>query len=422
MLADSDSDRRTRTRMMRFAAIVTAAFVVAACASPIVAPPPDGAETVAPAAEVAATAAQPMPTAAPAATAAPVQEPASTGDADQYAELAVDLETALDAFAADQKFSGTVIVARDGEVLAAKGYGYADRLAQTPNDVQTRYRIGSLTKQFTAMLTLMLHERGLLDIGDLICDYIEDCPDTWAEITIEQLLTHTSGIPDFTEFPDYERTKGEPSTLVETIARFRDEPLQFTPGDRWRYSNSNYILLGQIIEHVTGQSYEDFAQESLFGPLGMTNTGYDHAVRALHDHNREDLAVGYVNAGGAEADFIDMSIPHAAGALYSAAEDMLKWDRALADGELISAELQDAMFTAHAPIPDSGGFGYGYGWAVGEEFGQPVVFHSGGIEGFSANITRFLGDGTLIVTLSNEQQTNPQAVARTVMRTLYAGE
>ena len=414
MFSLSVTDARTPMRTITWATVVVGMLVLVACAPQDSTPAAAPADVATPAAEPVVQAAE--PTASPEAEveSEPTQEPVHTADAGQYAEMAADVEAALDAFAADHRFSGTVLVARNGEVVFAKGYGYADRLAETPNDVRTRFRLGSLTKQFTAMAVLMLHERGLLDINDPICGLIENCPDAWAEITVENLLTHTGGVPDFTRFPDYETTKGQPSTLTETIDRFRDVPLDFAPGERWDYTNSGYILLGQIIERVTGLRYEDFIRESLFGPLGMTDTGYDH--------NRDDLAVGYVNAGGAEADYVDMSIPHAAGALYSSAEDMLKWDRGLADGTLLSDDLQEAMFTAHASIPDSGGLGYGYGWVVGEQFGQPVAFHSGGIEGFSANITRFPDDGTLIVMLSNEEQTNPQPVIRTVMQALYAAE
>ena len=330
----------------------------------------------------------------------------------QASEMAAHIEEALDLYAQAQQFSGVVLVARGGKPILAKGYGDADRARGVPNDVRTRFRIGSLTKQFTAMIVLILQERGLLDIKDSICDYIEDCPDTWSDITIEQLLIHTSGIPDFTRFPGYEATKGQASTVKETIDRFRNEPLDFAPGERWSYTNSGYILLGSIIEVVTGQSYEDVAQEYVFAPLGMTNTGYDH--------NRNDLAVGYVNGSGALAAFIDMSIPYAAGALYSTAEDLLKWDRALANGSLVDAALENEIFTSQASIPDGPGMGYGYGWIVTEEYGQPVVFHNGGIEGFVSNITRFLGDDTLIVMLSNEEQTNPNAVTRTVIQAIYA--
>lgn len=337
---------------------------------------------------------------------------ASTGvDGTAVEYLSTAVEQAFDTYAEADAFSGVIFLARNGEIILSKGYGFADHQAQVPIDAQTRFRIGSVTKQFTAMIILMLHEQGLLHITDPICYYVTDCPAAWSAITVEHLLTHTSGIPDFTFFPNYEPSKAAPTTLPETIARFRNRPLEFAPGTAWNYTNSGYILLGQIIETVTGQTYDAVVQTYLFDPLGMVDSGYDY--------NRDDLAVGYADASGVEADFIHMTIPHAAGALYSTANDLLKWDRALASGELISPELQKAMFSVHAIIPDSGGLGYGYGWIVSELFGRQIVFHGGGIEGFSANITRVPEDGTVIVMLSNIEQTNPQAATLVVMQELY---
>ena len=232
-------------------------------------------------------------------------------------ELAGRLEQQFDDFARSENFSGVVLVARNGEVLLSKGYGLADQVAGIPNDSQTRFRIGSLTKQFTAMVVLQLQEQGLLSIVDPICNYIDDCPQSWSMITIEQLLTHTAGLPDFTYFPEYESTKNVASSPDATMDRFRDLPLEFEPGTAWNYSNSGYIVLGSIIEKVTSKPYAEVVQEYIFEPLGMVDSGYDNGA--------SNLAVGYKNAAGELADSIDMSIPFAAGALYSTANDMLRW-------------------------------------------------------------------------------------------------
>ena len=361
----SERDGMSHVKLPFLAAMLAVLLAVTACTAPPVAPAAD--ETIAPAATETVEQAAPSPVAAetvavaaasPEATdttvpvgpapAEPTPEPAQAAveepsqAAGHHAELASKLESAFDAFAQAQQFNGMILVAREGDVVLSKGYGLADRAASTPNDAQTRYRIGSVTKPMTAMMVLMLQERGLLDLDDPICEYVDRCPDAWSNITVEQLLSHTAGVANFTQFPDFEATKNQPTTLTETIDRFRDAPLDFPPGERWNYSDSGYILLGQIIETVTGHPYEEVAQELVFAPLGMSNTGYDH--------NRDDLAVGYVNASGAEADFVDMSIPHAAGALYSTAEDLLKWDRALAEGSLLAPELQEAMFTMQAAI------------------------------------------------------------------------
>ncbi len=333
----SERDGMSHVKLPFLAAMLAVLLAVTACTAPAVAPAAD--ETIAPAATETVEQAAPSPVAAetvavaaasPEATdttvpvgptpAEPTPEPAQEAveepsqAAGHHAELASKLESAFDAFAQAQQFNGMILVAREGDVVLSKGYGLADRAAGTPNDAQTRYRIGSVTKPMTAMIVLMLQERGLLDLDDPICEYVDRCPDAWSTITVEQLLSHTAGVANFTQFPDFEATKNQPTTLTETIDRFRNAPPDFPPGERWNYSDSGYILLGQIIETVTGHPYEEVAQELVFAPLGMSNTGYDH--------NRDDLAVGYVNASGAEADFVDMSIPHAAGALYSTAEDL----------------------------------------------------------------------------------------------------
>lgn len=414
-------DRRTCLRSGGM--LLTAALLLVACHSAPAESPPE--ITALPAASPAAASAGEGRVTAPAATAEatavqvapaeipstiPPMAPAPPALLTENAAFSAALEGRIDALAETMSFSGVVLAARDGVTLFSKGYGDADRERQTLNTAQTRFRIGSLTKQFTAEAVLMLQDRGLLDVQDPICDYLDACPEAWQAVTIHHLLTHTSGIPDFTHFADYERTKGQPSTPEQTIDRFREAELDFEPGSKWSYSNSGYVLLGRIIEKTSGQRYEDFLQANVFDPLGMADSGYDH--------NRDDLAVGY--AGGREASAIDMSIPYAAGGLYSTAEDLLRWDRGLDTGLLLPAELQAEMFTSRAAIPDSGGMGYGYGWETGEAFGQSVVSHMGGIEGFSAGITRLLGDHTLVVVLSNEQQTNPRAVSRAVMQALYA--
>jgi CubicO group peptidase (beta-lactamase class C family) len=176
----------------------------------------------------------------------------------------------------DSLFSGSVLVARDGEILLSHGYGEADRTQHLLNTAQTKFRLGSLTKQFTAMAILILQGRGALNVRDRICTHMADCPVPWQSITIHQLLTHTSGIPDFARFPDYQATMGLPSSPTETIARFKDKPLEFLPGEKFSYSNSGYILLGAIIEQASGIPYEAFLRDAIFTPLQMANSGYDH--------------------------------------------------------------------------------------------------------------------------------------------------
>ena len=196
----------------------------------------------------------------------------------------------LNALAGQQRFAGSVLVARDGKVIFSKGYGLANVELDVPNTPQTKFRLGSITKQFTATAILLLQERGKLSVGDPICKYIDTCPAAWSEVTIHHLLSHTGGIPNFTSFPDYVPKMMMPVTTQEMIARFKDKPLDFKPGEKWSYSNSGYFLLGAIIEKASGESYESFLQKNIFDPLKMTNTGYDHFDTILKSLHQESLA------------------------------------------------------------------------------------------------------------------------------------
>ncbi|HEY3474536.1 MAG TPA: serine hydrolase domain-containing protein [Anaerolineales bacterium] len=304
----------------------------------------------------------------------------------------------------DETFTGAVLVARNGEILLGQGYGWADRENQITNTPQTKYRLGSITKQFTAMAVLILQSWGQLDVQDPICRYLPECPDSWQEITIHHLLSHTSGIPNLTEFPNFKTFKAMPSTPEQTIARFKDKPLDFQPSEKWNYSNSGYVLLGYIIEQVSGQSYEMFLQENIFDPLGMTSTGYDH--------NDGSLATGYtgVDSHWDKPDDIDMTLPYAAGGLYSTVEDLYLWDQALYTEQLVPQESLDLMFTSHAEMTMNG-MGYGYGWFVGKLNSHLAVSHGGGIDGFITEIRRYIADDATIVILSNRQTTNVPQIA-----------
>lgn len=392
-------------------------LLLAACGgSPSASVPPTAAAPTSAATVVPATLA-PTPVAATPVPATVTPTPANTSDqalSPQDQVAAVQLQAYLSDLADRKAFSGAVLVARDGVPLVSRGIGLADRTHALPNSPQTRFRLGSLTKQFTALAVVLLHERGLLDLQDPICRYIADCPAAWQPITVHHLLTHTSGIPDLTRFPDFERTKATPSPLPATIARFRDQPLDFPPGSRWDYSNSNYILLGYLVEQLSGQDYAAFLHDNIFAPLGMQDSGYEDA--------NSGLAIGYVDSGDRPADVIDLSIPHAAGALYSTTEDLLRWDQALYTDQLAPAAEIARLFTPYAPIPGENGSAYGYGWMIGEELGHPVASHSGGIEGFSANIRRYPDDRVTIIVLSNQQDINPNALGQALARIMFASE
>ncbi len=316
----------------------------------------------------------------------------------------------IDAFVASlvegRMFSGAVFAAKDGVILFDKGYGFADREKGLANTPQTKFRIGSITKQFTAMAVLILKSQGGLDVQDGICNYFADCPAAWRDITLHHLLTHTSGIPNYTDFPGFEQTLATPVTPGEIISGFRDRPLDFPPGAKWNYSNSGYILLGLVIEQVSGRSYEDFLRDFIFSPLGMARTGYDH--------NRSDLAIGYDDAF-AKAAYTDMSVPFSAGALFSTTEDLFLWDQALSTETLIPRGLLEIMFRPyismrelipHVPTPASRGMFYGYGWMIGESSGRRWVYHDGGMNGFVSHNGLYPDDMAVIVILSNQRNSS----------------
>jgi len=228
-----------------------------------------------------------------------------------------DMDAMFTSAAKAKVFSGSVLIAKDGAVVLRKGYGQADLEKGLPCTTLTKYRIASITKQFTAMAILILEARGALKVQDRIDAFFSRCPVAWQGITIHQLLTHTSGIPDLEDLS---------STANEMIAILREKPLDFVPGSKWQYSNSGYILLGAIIEKAAGTSYEDFLRKEIFLPLKMTDTGYDHGAR--------DLAVSYAGSG-VKADVSQLTNSFSAGALYSTAEDLYRWDQALSGASLV---------------------------------------------------------------------------------------
>ena len=295
-------------------------------------------------------------------------------------------------------FMGTVLVARSDEILLDKGYGFANLELDVPDTPPTKFRLGSVTKQFTAAAIMLLQERGKLNVDDLVKKYMPDAPATWDKITIFNVLTHTSGIPNYTNFPDYPALQGIPTTPQKLVGRFIDKPLDFQPGERYSYSNSGYVLLGYLIEKISGESYEKFLQENIFTPLGMNDSGYDSNT-ALIPHRAEGYApspTGIVNA-----DYTDMTVPFAAGALYSTTEDLLRWEKGLFGGKLLKPESLAMMTT---PFKNN----YAFGLEVRTVNGHKVINHSGGIQGFNTMVSYFPDDKLEVIVLSNINGAAPQ--------------
>jgi CubicO group peptidase (beta-lactamase class C family) len=317
-------------------------------------------------------------------------------------DTAAKLDTYLRAATAQKLFTGTVLVAQKGEIILKKGYALADIELDVPNSPQTKFRLGSITKQFTSASILLLQEQGKLSVTDSICKYVTDCPAAWQTVTLHHLLSHTGGVPNFTSFPDYLKTMTQPATVLSLVMRFKDMPLAFNPGEKFSYSNSGYILLGLVIEKVAGKSYADFVNEKIFTPLKMKNSGYDRADVIL-----KDRASGYSMQKGdfANAAYLDMTIPHAAGALYSTVDDLYIWDQALYGDGLLSAKSREAMHTAVLN-------GYAYGWGVSTQFNRRNIAHGGGINGFATYISRYPDEKVTIIVLSNLEQANASRIAR----------
>ena len=244
------------------------------------------------------------------------------------------LDQVVQSYVSNKTFMGSVLVARGTEVLLDKGYGSANLEWNIPNSPAAKFRLGSLTKQFTAASILLLEERGKLKTDDPVKKFMPDAPPAWDKITIFHLLTHTSGIPNFTSFPDYRSQEPFDTTPEKLVARFRDKPLDFQPGEKWSYSNSGYVLLGYLLERVSGESYQKFLQDNIFDPLGMKDSGYDSNSAVILRR-----AAGYVPGkdGPENAGFIHMSIPFSAGALYSTTGDLLRWEQGLFGGKVLSA-------------------------------------------------------------------------------------
>ena len=308
--------------------------------------------------------------------------------------------------------SGYITVARDGQVILARSYGRANRDKDRNAGVDTRFRIGSLTKQFTAAAIVQLAEKGLLHFEDPIRMHLRDYPQTGDAITVHHLLTHTSGIPEYEGDESLMKEPGRPHSRAEVLAAFKDRPLDFKPGERFSYSNSNYVLLGLIIEKASGHSYDDYLREHVLAPAGM------HRTTAVDDPADADTAVGYIadlREVLVPAPTMDTSILFAAGALRSTARDLIRWDRALAGAEVVSGDSKQRMFT-----PGQGD--YAYGWNVSHDAGHVVLWHEGRTEGFTSYIGRAPDEGLVVIALFNNEILEPAKIAGPVLHMALTGE
>lgn len=307
-----------------------------------------------------------------------------------------------------------VLVRWKGEVVLRKGYGMAQMDLGIPVAPEQVFEIGSVTKQFTAAIVLRLAEQGKISLTDPITKYIPQMTFGGATITLEQLLSHTSGVPNYTDMPEWIPRWREDMTVETLFALFRDKPLDFPPGTLWNYSNSGYILLGAVIEKVTGKSYEEVVEQELFAPLGMKDSRYGHQEEIVRGR-----VAGYVKGpeGWANAPYLSLTQPFAAGSLMSTVDDLARWSDALEAGKVVSIASRDRMFTSavlHGGDQDGIATRYGLGNAMTEVAGRPAHEHGGGIHGFTCDLLRVPGDDLLVVILSNNPMQDVHDLAHQV--------
>lgn len=309
-------------------------------------------------------------------------------------DIGAKADAYVQGFVDQHRFEGSVLVARNREPLFRKSYGLANAEWNIANTPETKFRLGSITKQFTAALVLQLVEQGKVKLDDPIGKYYAEAPAPWEKVTIHYLLSHQSGIPSYTDAPGFfQKEASIARTPAEIIRLTQDKPLEFEPGTKFKYDNSGYILLGYVIEKVTGRSYEEQLRRAILEPLGMKDTGYDHYETVLP---RRAEGYRYTDGKLRRAPFLDMSLPYAAGSLYSTVDDLLKWDRALEGTAVLSAASKEKMWTPNRS-------NYGYGWVITKRWDERSVEHGGGINGFNTAFVRLPEKGLAAIVLSNAQ-------------------
>ncbi|MEW8995740.1 serine hydrolase domain-containing protein [Clostridium sp.] len=314
--------------------------------------------------------------------------------------LAAKINDFMELYCNTWAFSGSILVVQKGETIIKKGYGQASIEHNIPNTPKTKFRICSITKQFTAMAVMMLQENGLLSVNDNIYKFFPECQQLDKRITIHHLLTHTSGLQYLfgQNFPImYSKSK---HTHEDMFNVFKDKHLLCDPGEMWNYSNYGYYLLGCIVEKVSGVTYDEFLKKNIFEPLNMKNTGIEKNKAIV-----PGLANGYyLNDNDLmHTDYVNMDTTFGSGEIYSTVEDMLIWDQALYNGGLVSEETLDTIFSPYANSGERGteDNDYGYGWFIDKMYGRKRISHDGGGLGFITGFDRYINEQVSIIVLSN---------------------
>ncbi|MFC1540139.1 serine hydrolase domain-containing protein [Gemmatimonadota bacterium] len=299
-------------------------------------------------------------------------------------------------YAADQP-GAAVMVVRDGDVVYHRGFGLASVELGVAIEPGMVFRIGSVTKQFTAVAVMMLVEEELIDLDDTIVDHLPDYAAIGQRISIRHLLTHTSGLPELLGIEEWRVHLRDTLTPDDLLGYFEDKPLDFEPGEQWQYSNSGYLVLGRVIEVVTGMSWAQFIRERIIEPLGLEHTGIDDDVTVVPGH-----VSGYQRVAGELVlpEMMSMSHPWAAGALYSSLDDLATWDAALDTDQLLNQASLEQCFTP-AVLTNSDTTSYGFGWFIEQFKGRRIIWHNGRINGFLTHTLRLPKEGLFIAVLSN---------------------
>ncbi len=324
--------------------------------------------------------------------ASPRPTPTAADDA-----LAAKIDAVMAAVYKPGEPGAAVIVRKDGRTVLRKGYGMADLELGVPVSPDMVFRLGSITKQFTAVAVLLLAQDGKLGLQDEITKFLPDYPAQGRKITVEHLLTHTSGIQSYTDLSEWLPLWRKDMTLPELIGLFKDKPMQFEPGRSWAYNNSGFVLLGAIIEKLSGLTYETFLEERIFKPLGLKSSYYGSAERIIPRRvpGYQEGKGGFVNAP-----YLSMSQPYAAGSLLSTVDDLAVWSDAVFAGKLVKKEWLDRAFTPYK-LADGESSGYGYGWFMADFAGHRSIEHGGGINGFSTYEMTLPEDRIFIAILTN---------------------
>ncbi len=324
-------------------------------------------------------------------TSAPTQEP--TPSPAPPDPLAVSVDTYLGDLAKSNNFSGAVLVAKEGKIILSKAYGLANFEQKKPFTTQISFPIFFMSGQFTATAILMLQQAGKLNVQDSICLYIKDCPEAWKAITIHHLLSHTSGLPNYTN-ADIAK-KDVRMTPTELVEWYKPRPLDSKPGDMFSFSMLDYNLLGYIIENVSGKSYGAFLREAIFDPLQMADSGYDPDWKSQ--------VVFYTSYGIPDTFTVDTSFNFSTAGIYSSMEDLYRWDQALYTEKLLRTKLMEEEFKTQASPSTSYGETYGYGWWLSHYKGRRFTVHFTGDNYDMAGIWRFPDDRATVILFCNDE-------------------